>query len=196
MAHGISALAIANLAAEVLTPIAVVGLGILIARASRRVEAVQQSNKAITGRRLEIFDLVAPKLNQLLCFATFVGRWKDITPDDALSLKREIDEALYSNRLVFSDRFFDAYRNLMKCLFAMYATVDADALIRAPIRTQWGDRANLEWWNRDFATLFAPETNQSTEADLVNSFDRLTAAWRADLYVSDSGQALMATLGA
>ena len=40
---------------------------------------------------------VAPKLNQLLCFGTFVGRWKEITPEQATGLKRHLDETMYAS---------------------------------------------------------------------------------------------------
>jgi hypothetical protein len=82
----------ATLAVTALTPITVAGLGFFVARTGRRLERVQWANQTVVTRRLEIFGQVAPKLNQLLCFATFVGGWKEIKPRDAIGLKREIDE--------------------------------------------------------------------------------------------------------
>jgi len=78
----------------------------------------------------------------LLCFATFVGRWKEVQPLEAIGLKRKLDETMYANRLLFSDALFDAYREFMAALFAMYATVGADAHLRAPIDSQWATGAS------------------------------------------------------
>ena len=71
---GWTSLEVAKLAVGVLTPLAVVGLGFFLARLTRRVEAVQWANQTVMTRRVELFTQVAPKLNQLLCFAIFVGR--------------------------------------------------------------------------------------------------------------------------
>jgi hypothetical protein len=71
---------VATLVVTALTPITVAGLGVFVARTSRRPERVQWANQTVITRRLEIFGQVAPRLNQLLCFATFVGGWKEISP--------------------------------------------------------------------------------------------------------------------
>jgi hypothetical protein len=80
------------------------------------------------ARRHEIFQEVAPKLNQLLCFMALVGRWKEITPTDVLSLKRDVDEVMYTNCLLFSDTLFATYHAFMARFFAMYATIDVSSV--------------------------------------------------------------------
>lgn len=177
-----SSLEIAKLVVQALIPLAVVALGLLVARGARRVEAVQQANQTVVERRVEVFGEVAGKLNRLLCFATFVGRWKEVSADDALGLKREVDEVMYSNRPLFSAELFAAYREFMACLFAMYATVDGDALIRCEVQSRWGDRRNLPWWpmmGARFATDGVTTPEQAQEA-----YVRLEAAFRVDLYVT------------
>jgi hypothetical protein len=56
-------------------PITVVVLGVIFARASRKIEQVQWANQTVVTHRLDVFAKLAPGLNQLLCFATFVGGW-------------------------------------------------------------------------------------------------------------------------
>jgi hypothetical protein len=97
-----SSLQIATLAVEALTPLTVAGLGIFVARAGRRIEAVQWANQTVVTRRLDIFAKLAPCLNQLLCFATFVGGWKEIQPTQAIAIKRQLDETMYANKVLFS----------------------------------------------------------------------------------------------
>jgi hypothetical protein len=45
-----------------------------------------------------------PKLNKLLLLRLRVGRWKEIT-NDVLILKRDVDEVMFTNHLLFSTRF-------------------------------------------------------------------------------------------
>ncbi|HET9968911.1 MAG TPA: hypothetical protein VFQ68_11800 [Streptosporangiaceae bacterium] len=175
---------------DALTPIAVAGLGIFLARASRRLEQVQWANQTVVTRRLELFASIAPDLNKLLCFATFVGGWKELEPAAVIAIKRRLDETMYANRVLFSQPLFDAYRHFMTKLFATWTTVGADALLRAPIASQWGDRRNLRWWNDAMARLFSmddPADNQAIQA----AYDQLSERFRADLYVTRQNQPLL-----
>jgi hypothetical protein len=189
MASDWTSLEVAQLAVAVLTPLALLGLGLLVARNTRRIESLQQVNQTLVAQRLKVFGEVAPKLNRLLCFVAFVGRWKEITPVNALSLKRDADEVMYTNRLLFSDTLFAAYQAFMGRFFAMYATVDGDALIGARISSRLGDRRHLPWWNAAMEDMF--DQDQICEpAEAQRVYDELSAAFRADLYVTDLTQPL------
>src|SRR5260370_27680913 len=104
MAASWNSLQIATLAVEALTPLTVAGLGVFIARASRRIEQVQWANQTVVTRRLDIFAQLAPGLNQLLCFATFVGGWTEIQHRQASTLKRHLDEPMPANQVLLSGR--------------------------------------------------------------------------------------------
>jgi hypothetical protein len=175
-------LALASVAVQALTPLAVVGLGFCLARLSRRVEAVQWANQTVVTRRVEIFTQVAPKLNQLLCFATFVGRWKEIAPQQTTTIKRDLDEIMFANRMLFSDELFNAYQLFMASLFDMYASTDADAPLRAQITTALGDRRNLVWWEDPMTSRFSA-TNSATIGEVQATYEALGQRFRADLYV-------------
>jgi hypothetical protein len=187
---GWTSLEIAKLVVGTLTPLAVVGLGFIVARLTRRVEAVQWANQTVVTRRVELFTQVAPKLNQLFCFATFVGRWKEIQPEQAIALKRDLDEILYANRVLFSDELFTAYQAFMATLFDMYASTDADAPLRAQITTTLGDRRNLAWWQNTMTGCFSA-TNPSTISQVQATYDALGQRFRADLYVTHVEQPLL-----
>ena len=96
MADSWSSVQVATLVVDALTPIAVAGLGIFLARASRRLEQVQWANQTVVTRRLELFADIAPDLNKLLCFATFVGGWKELEPAGIIAIKRRVDETTSS----------------------------------------------------------------------------------------------------
>jgi hypothetical protein len=187
-----NSLQIATLVVDALTPVAVAGLGVVFARTSRRMEQVQWANQTLVTRRMDIFDQLAPGLNQLLCFATFVGGWKEIQPRQAIATKRQLDESMYANKVLFSDELFAAYHQFMTTLFAMYATTDADAHLRAPVKSQWGDRRHLPWWDEaSMASLFSSGNPASTE-DIQAAYDALSERFRADLYVTSQTRPLLA----
>jgi hypothetical protein len=173
---------IATLAVDALTPIAVAGVGYFIVRVGRRMEQARWVNQSVVNRRLEIFTQSAPGLNRLLCFATFAGGWTEIQPLQALAIKRELDETMYSNRTLFSDQLFTAYYQFMATMFSAYATRDADARLRVPIASQWGDRRNMPWWEEHTAHLFSPDNLVGID-DIQDAYDQLAQRFRADLYV-------------
>jgi hypothetical protein len=193
MSSSWSALEIAQLAVTALIPLTVVALGFLVGRATHRLEAMQWANQTIVTRRLEVFGQVAPKLNQLLCFYTFVGRWKDLTPQQVIAMKREVDEVMYANRILFSDHLFAAYRAFMASLFTMFATADTDALLRADIACRWGDRRNLPWWREPMAACF--DTPPPTHEEIQDAYDHLGDQLRADLYITSLEHPLLSDRG-
>jgi hypothetical protein len=131
-------------------------------------------------------------LNQLLCFGTFVGGWKEIQARQAIALKRQLDETMYANRVLFSEELFEAYRHFMRTLFAMWTSTDADAPLRAPIESQWGSRRNMPWWEDSMTTLFST-TDPSRTDDIQGAYDQLSEQFRAELYVTHQNQPLFTT---
>lgn len=191
MASSWSSVQIVILVVDALTPVVVAVLGFYVARVSRRIAQIQWANQTVVTRRLDIFGQLAPGLNQLLCFAAFVGGWKEIQPRQAIAIKRQLDETMYANRVLFSEQLFDAYHHFMATLFAMYATTDADAHLRAPIKSKWGDRRNMPWWDEDsMAALFSPGDPASLD-DIQAAYDQLSQWFRAELYVTRQNQPLL-----
>jgi len=178
-----TSLEIVKLIVSTLTPIAVVGVGYAVARATKHLDSVQWANQTVIKRRLEIFDELAPKLNRLLCFALFVGSWKETPPARAITLKREIDETMHVYRVLFSPRVFHAYLDYMETIFLTFARPDQDALVRAQIACPLGDRRNLPWWQADMETCFVA-SDPPTPARVRETHDALASAFRHDLYVT------------
>jgi hypothetical protein len=192
MADSWNSVQIATLIVDALTPLTVAGLGIFIARAGRRIEQVQWANQTVVGRRLEIFGQLAPGLNKLLCFATFVGGWKEIRPGQAIALKRQLDETMYANKVLFSDELFAAYHHFMTTMFAMWATTDADAQLRAPIESSWGSRRNMSWWQDSMASLFSASAVAGI-GEIQAAHDQLALRFRAELYVTRQTRPILTT---
>ena len=191
MADSWNSVQIVTLIVDAATPVTVAVLGVIFARASRKIEQVQWANQTVVTRRLDIYDKLAPGLNQLLCFATFVGGWKEIDPLKAISIKRDLDQTMFAYKVLFSNELFTAYHRFMDSLFAMYATTDADALVRAPIVHTLGDRRKLPWWNEALIPLFTAD--KQIEIDQIKeAYDALSQQFRSDLYVTSQGRPLLA----
>src|SRR5215472_14484780 len=189
MADSWNSVQIVTIIVDAATPVTVAVLGVIFARASRKIEQVQWANQTVVTRRLEIFDKLAPGLNQLLCFATFVGTWKEIDPRKAIAIKRDLDQTMYANKVLFSDGLFAAYHRFMTVLFDMFGTTGADAKVRAPIKSKWGSRRDLPWWNDAISVLFTDEAVRLD--DIQAAYDALGEQLRADLYVTSQGRPLL-----
>ena len=180
-----TSLEVVKLVVDVLTPVAVVGLGIAVARVTSRLEHNQWASRTVVETRLEIFREVAPKLNKLLCYYTFVGTWKSLDPDGVIDLKRELDETMFTNRVLFSPELFESYLAFMDTLFETFATPDRDALLRAHIETGLGNRRSLPGWTDQLEARFASSDIPSDEA-VNRAYSDLNERFRTDLYVIEA----------
>ena len=100
-----NSLEVAKLAASATTPLLVLYIGLLIQRAVRRIEAVQWANRKVVEKRLEIYDQIAPILNDLLCYFAYVGNWKELSPPQMVSAKRMLDKQVHLAAPLFSRGF-------------------------------------------------------------------------------------------
>jgi hypothetical protein len=151
-----NSLEVAKLAVCVLTPLLLVGLGVLINRTARRVENAQWANRRVLDRRLELYDDMAEPLNDLYCFFHLVGGFREIDPPKALTLKRDLDKLFHVNRFLFSPRFGDLYLQQMKTYFRVYTGTGKPAKIKSPIGFQRAERTE-EHWDPKWEPLFDPE---------------------------------------
>ncbi len=138
--------------ASIVTPIAVVILGLLVNKRLKRVEEQQWRGRALIEARLEYYADLAGDLNDLLCFFTFVGSWKELSPPSIVKLKRELDRKFHIHQPFFSEQAATAYSNFMGCCFETFGEWGADARLKTGYgrrREALGDR-----WNDDWNRLF------------------------------------------
>jgi hypothetical protein len=161
-----NSLEVAKLIAGILTPLSVALIGWFISRRLKRLELVQWSNQKLIEKRLAIYDIIAPMLNKLLCFYTWKGSWKNISPGDVIAAKRELDQAVNVYRYLFDAEVYEAYEKYMGLLFETYTGPGSDAKIRAYIKAPDGDRTihcTYEWdsnWVLRFSDANIPSKEQ------------------------------------
>src|SRR5436190_72718 len=95
MATTWSSLEIVKLLVSVVTPLVVAVVGIYLSRVAKRFEHLQWRNQRLIEKRIVIYDDLAPHFNDLLCYFTFVGCWKELLPSDVVALKRTVDKKIY-----------------------------------------------------------------------------------------------------
>lgn len=73
-------LEVAKIASSLLIPITIVALGIYVHRITKQFEHRQWRSQKLIEKRLAIYDDLAPQFNDLLCYFTYVGCWRDFDP--------------------------------------------------------------------------------------------------------------------
>jgi hypothetical protein len=133
-------LEIAKLATGILTPAALTILGIYIHRVTKQFEHVQWRSQKLIEKKLSVYDDLAPLLNDVLCYFTYVGAWKDVEPPQVITMKREIDKKIHLAAPLFSPSFFQSCNDFQNFCFETYTRWGQDARLR----TQF-DRRKEAW---------------------------------------------------
>jgi len=99
-----------------------------VAAARDQANAEAQYERVLEKRK-EIWDFVAPKLNQTYSYIYEVGRWKELKAVSVIRNKRDTDEVVFSFRSYLSDDFFEAYQEFMESAFSTFGPRGTDARI-------------------------------------------------------------------
>ena len=70
-------LEVAKLATGLLTPAVIAAGGVYVHRITKQFEHTQWWGQKLVEKRLAIYDDMAPAFNDLLCYFTYVGSWRD-----------------------------------------------------------------------------------------------------------------------
>ncbi|MBO2961544.1 hypothetical protein [Burkholderia pseudomallei] len=183
--HPWNSLEIVKLAAEVLTPVSVAGFGWLVSHRLKQLELVQWTNQKLIEKRLALYDTIAPLLNRLLCFYTWVGPWKDISPDDVIRAKRELDQTIHIYRHLFDDDVYRAYQAYLDALFDTHSGAGRDARIKSTIASPDGDRIGngTYRWNPAWAERFT-DANVASRDEVRARYQRIMDGLRISLGVA------------
>ena len=154
----------AKLAASILTPLTVLGIGYFLNRRLKSIDDAQWQNRKVVEKRLEIFDQLAP--------------WKEVSPRDAVETKRDLDKTVNIYRHLLSEEFYDAYNEYIHSIFETFSEAGHKAKIRSTIESVDGDRrkhTNYEWED-EFDTWFSEDltlTRQEVKKKYVAVMDAL-----------------------
>ncbi len=149
-----NSLEIVKLIVQGITPILILLIGLYVNRALKRFEHFQWRNQKLIEKRLQIFDDIAPHFNDLLCYFTYIGCWKDLTPLQAIQLKRSLDKKIYLAAPLFSPNFFSACMSFMNLCYETYTGWGRDAKLRTKIERRKQAAGN---WETTWTDMFSDD---------------------------------------
>ena len=150
-----NSLEVAKLLVSSLTPILVIAIGLIINRNLKRLEFLQWKNQRVIEKRLSVFDELAPSLNDLLCYFTYVGCWKELKPVEVVKLKRQIDRIVHVNAPLFSPDLVSNYNNFINQCYSTYSGWGQDAKLRT-LSQRRREATGANWddnWNQCFSDI-------------------------------------------
>jgi hypothetical protein len=73
--------------AAVAVPVVVAVVGYRLSRRLKLWEASQWRNQELIKARLQYYGQLAPMINDVMCYLTFIGRWKELTPPQEVGFR-------------------------------------------------------------------------------------------------------------
>jgi hypothetical protein len=158
-------LEVVKAAAAVAVPVIVAILGYRLNRRAKLWEASQWRNQELIRMRVEYYHSLAPQLNDLMCYFTFIGKWKQFSPPEVVAIKRAVDREFYSALPLFTPECETAYDRFIQTCFSTFGDWGEDA----QLRTGFVRRRNIapESWDRTWERMFThDEGQQVTEEEI------------------------------
>lgn len=110
-------------------------------------------NQELIKKRIQIYDSMIPKANDLLCYFICCGAWKALKPENLLAHKRDLDRTRFIYGGLFSRDLVARYDAFIKTCFDEFTGRGEPAKLRANVdrlRCEWGGDWD-ESWNKCFA---------------------------------------------
>ena len=172
-------LEVAKLVAGLLTPIALTLLGVYIHRVTKRFEHLQWRSQKLIEKRLAVYDDLAPLFNDLLCYFSFVGSWRDMNPPQVVALKRTIDKRVFLASPLFTPEFFNACMAFQAMCFETYTGWGRDPRLRTPSARRREGRPDN--WQEGWDLLFSEEV--ASKKDVQAAYRRIMECFARDIGV-------------
>jgi len=179
-----NSLEVAKLAVGILTPLLLFVLSLVVTRAARRIENAQWASQKLIERRIELHKEMAPKINDLYCFFTTVGHFRDITPAGAITTKRELDKLFFWNEYLFSPEFRECYKDFIDSCFS-HSRLPEDAKLKAQASWIKEQRSYSGWddsWNKRFTPMTTAESKEQVQ-EQTDKYKKLMDTFAEDLGV-------------
>jgi hypothetical protein len=174
-------LEIAKLIVSALTPLIVLTIGLWISRSLKRLEYHQWTNQKLTEKRIEVFEKLAPLLNDVLCYFTFVGCWKELKPPEVVQRKRSMDRIVHVNAPLFSEEFVRRYDEFITACYGTYSGWGQDAKLRTLSDRRRSAAGGS--WDAAWDTCFADKNSCSNPKVVKSTYGLLMSCFSEELGV-------------
>jgi len=168
-----NSLEVVKLITGLLIPVSLAVLGVYIHRVTKRFEYILWRNQKLIEARLAVYHDLAPLLNDLLCYFTYIGSWKELDPPAVVAQKRIVDKKIHLAAPLFSESFFSACTNFQNLCFETYSGWGCDAKLRT--RFQRRQQAHADKWKTEWNDYFSeivsePELIKAAYHDVMKAF--------------------------
>jgi hypothetical protein len=154
------------------TPLVVLLLGYMFSKKQSRSEG-------LLNARFEYYERLAPQLNTLMCYMTFIGDWGKHSPDDVIQLKRSLDRQFYCALPLFSSPVGEAYRSFMNSCFRTFNDWGKEPLIISSAyrrREAWNAPAG---WAGHWDAMF-----QKADRDVITADELMSVREKHDAVIA------------
>lgn len=173
-----------------LTPVILAFIGLYLNRMLKKFEHRQWRNQKLIEKRLNIYDDLAPLLNDLLCYYTYIGSWKDFTPEQIVEKKRIIDKKLYIAAPLFSKNFFSEIMTFINLCFKPFQGWghNAKLLTATERRKEVFAKQGEKEWDKKWDELFITNANEVTDPQKIKeSYFRIMKVFSDDIGLNENG---------
>jgi hypothetical protein len=181
-----NSLEIAKLLVAGLTPVLIAIVGLYLNRRLKRFEHMQWRNQKLIEKRLAIYDDLAPLLNDLLCYFTYVGNWKEIKPNEIVQLKRTIDKKFYVAAPLFSTVFFSETMTFINLCFKPYQGWGHNAKLMTAFERRKEAFGNS--WDVSWEDLFTSDNQTTDPSKIKESYLKIMNVFSEDIGLNQANK--------
>jgi hypothetical protein len=139
--------------------VAVAAIGFLLNRQLKRIEAQRWRSQELTSSRLAYYREIAEPLNDLMCYFTFIGSWKEPSPLEIVALKRSLDRTFHTLAPFFSVEVVHAYEAFMGHCFDTFGQWGEDARLKTSYHRR--KAASRQTWQVEWRSMFTYSLDES-----------------------------------
>ncbi len=184
-----STLEIAKLIVSALTPLAVVAVAFQVTKATKRLEARQWVNQKLVEKRIALLSEALPETNDIHCYFAWIGRWKELSPQDILQRKRSLDRLFYANQPFFRPATIEAYQHFSAQVYKTYSAPGHNAQLRTGPTSGHGKRPEAygDGWDPRWNAYFAAEGDRTAPEKVAAAYDALLQQFSAEVGLPEAG---------
>ncbi|WP_281541575.1 hypothetical protein [Maribacter aestuarii] len=171
-------LEIAKLVVSLATPLIGGIIAYRLFKIGQNVEKRQWSGRKVIEKRLDFYDNVGPKLNDLYCYYYRFGNWKELKPTDVIETKRFLDKEFHIYSHIFKENILAKYKVLMDNCFETFTGSGNDAKLKMNLEK----RKNLPNWEENWNELFVQD-EMVDETSFKKSYNELLYVIKRELEI-------------
>ena len=178
-----NSLEIVKLLASLLTPLLLLLISIWVARLTERFKVALWTNQKVIEKRIDVYDKLAPMLNDLYCYFYYVGNWKELTPIQIIEIKRNLDKTFYIYAALFSPEFSKLYFTFIHLCFETYVGPGKNARLRTYIANQTDNRKKVSAakWDDTWDEMFSESHEVTPTQEIRAGYEALMLCFSKEL---------------